>query len=850
VTTSYTYNSFGEPLTVTDPLGQVTTNTYDANGNLLTVTTPSPDGVAAGSVTQFGYDLKGELTQITDPLNHITTLAYTPAGLISSISDAQQNVTSYEYDQRGNRTAVVDALQNRTTFTYDLGNRLTKITYPDATFVSFAYDSRGRRTSVTDQNGKTTSYAYDDADRLTSVTDAAAHITSYAYDTENNLLSITDAAGHTTSFGYDAFGRVTQTTFPSTLTESYVYSAVGTLTSKTDRKGQTIQYVYDALDRLTHKGYPDTTGVDYVYDLAGKIKQVTDPTGTYGFAYDNMGRLLGTTTQYAFIPGVTFSNSYGYDAASNRTSFTAPHGSTDTYSYDTLGRLSNITDSAAGQFGFSYDALSRRTGLTRPNAVNTTYSYDSLSRLLSVLHQSGTTTLDGARYSYDLAGNRTSKTNYLNNVTEQYAYDAIYQLTQVTQGTTTSESYSYDAVGNRLSSLGWSYIYNSSNELTSTSAATYTYDNNGNTLSKTDSTGTTQYTWDFEDRLTSTTLSSGGRVTFNYDPFGRRIHKSSASGTTNYLYDGANNVEEVGSSGILFARYAHGEDIDEPLVASRAGSSAFYEVDGLGSVTSLTSIDGTISNNFAYDSFGNFNSMADPFLQPFRYTGRQWDSETGLYYYRERYYDTSTGRFLSEDPVGVGDGTSWFSYVGNNPTNFVDPSGLRRAPAPKPSLKKPFVVPRRPPAPTSVANRLLNAAGDLAADALEDIFIVLALEDQAGTDTEIEFEKECLKRAKNPEWCRVGRWMNPTELSNMQATNRVQEGPGGMTNVAYPADPNAYKAAPKGDVYVEFWVPCKSLRPGGSPIWRKIYGPKFRLAPKLGITEMPPAYGIDQLLVK
>jgi len=234
---------------------------------------------------------------------------------------------------------------------------------------------------------------------------------------------------------------------------------VGNLTSKVDRKNQTIQYVYDALNRLTHKGYPDATGVDYVYDLVGKIKQVTDPTGTYGFAYDNMGRLIGTTTQYSFLPGTpapTFSNSYAYDAASNRTSFTGPDGSTNTYVYDTLNRLSTLTNSLTGQFAFSYDSLSRRTALSRPNGVNTTYGYDSLSHLLNVLHKSGTVTLDGAGYTYDNAGNRTSKTNYLNNITENYTYDAIYQLIQVTQGATTTESYSYDAVGNRLSSLGMS----------------------------------------------------------------------------------------------------------------------------------------------------------------------------------------------------------------------------------------------------------------------------------------------------------------------------------------------------------------------------------------------------------
>ena len=117
--------------------------------------------------------------------------------------------------------------------------------------------------------------------------------------------------------------------------------------------------------------------MEYAYDLAGKVQQVSDPTGTYGFAYDNMGRLMGTSTKYAFLSGPTYTNSYTYDAASNRTSLTAPDGSISTYGYDTLNRLNGLANSWAGSFGFGYDALSRRTQLTRPNGVNTNYSYDS-----------------------------------------------------------------------------------------------------------------------------------------------------------------------------------------------------------------------------------------------------------------------------------------------------------------------------------------------------------------------------------------------------------------------------------------------------------------------------------------
>ena len=423
--------------------------------------------------------------------------------------------------------------------------------------------------------------------------------------------------------------------------------------------------------------------MDYIYDLVGKIKSVTDPTGTYGFAYDNMGRLIGTTTQYTFLPGTTYSNGYTYDAASNRTGFTAPDGSTNTYVYDTLNRLSTLTNSVTGQFGFGYDPLSRRTSLTRPNNVSTSYSYDNLSRLLSVLHQAGGTTIDGASYTLDNAGNRTVKQNLQNGVTENYTYDPTYQLTQVQQvvngNTTTSENYTYDALGNRLSSLNVaSYSYNNSNQLTSSSDGfSYTYDNNGNTLTKATGAGTTSYGWDFENRLTSVTLpNGGGTVSYRYDSSGRRIQKTGPNGTTNYLYDGPNLLGEVDQSGNLLARYADGPTIDQPLFEFRSGSASYYDTDGSDSISSLTSASGTIASTYAYDTFGNLSASTGSLANPFRYTGREFDSETGVYFYRTRYYDASNGRFVNEDLARFAGGTNFYRYVGNSPTRFIDPYGL------------------------------------------------------------------------------------------------------------------------------------------------------------------------------
>jgi RHS repeat-associated protein len=422
--------------------------------------------------------------------------------------------------------------------------------------------------------------------------------------------------------------------------------------------------------------------VTYTYDAAGRMTEVQDTvTGTYTFGYDNMNRLSSAGVDYSFDSAGTLTVQYGYDKASNRTSMTDPQSVPTTYGYDTLNRLHTLTyNGQSPNYTFGYDALSRRNSLTRPNGVATTYGYDPVSRLLSVLHKLGSTTLDGAVYTYDNAGNRLTRVDQCTSTQLNYTNDHIYQLTKVTQGTNTPpivESYSYDLVGNRLSSLGVSpYNYNSSNELTSTPSGNYTYDANGNTLS--DAQGRS-FTWDFENRLMQAVVpgTNGGTTIFKYDPFGRRIQKSGPLGTTNYLYDGPNLLEEVDSTGNVLARYTQAWKADEPFAELRSGTTSYYEQDGLSSVSSLSNAAGALANTYTYDSFGKLTASTGSITNPFQYTGREFDSETGIYSYRHRYYDPNIGRFISGDPVGFrGQDINLYRYVKNQPTGFVDPSGL------------------------------------------------------------------------------------------------------------------------------------------------------------------------------
>jgi RHS repeat-associated protein len=409
----------------------------------------------------------------------------------------------------------------------------------------------------------------------------------------------------------------------------------------------------------------------------GRRTQVVDSTGTYSFGYDNMARMTSATTDYTFDSTGPLTVQYSYDAASNLTMMQTAQAN-PMYAYDNLNRLTSV-QSIGQSFTIGYDALSRRTSLARlPNGITTSYGYDPVSRLTSVLHTLGSATVDGATYTYDNGPNRRSRTDKRTNVTLTYGYDNIYQLKSVLQGSTTKESYTYDPVGNRLSSLGVSpYTYNTSNELMSTPSGSYTYDNNGNR--KGDPSGAT-YFWENDNRLSSMVLpGAGGTVNFKYDPFGRRIQKSfTQSGTTtttNYLYDGVKLLERLQQNGTILSSFTNTLNIDEPLAETISGTTSYYEQDGLSSVTSLSNNAGALANTYTYDSFGKLTASSGTTANPFRYTGREFDTETGIYEYRARYYDQNVGRFLSEDPIGFRGGIDFYAYVKNRPTSFVDPKG-------------------------------------------------------------------------------------------------------------------------------------------------------------------------------
>jgi RHS repeat-associated protein len=465
-------------------------------------------------------------------------------------------------------------------------------------------------------------------------------------------------------------------TYADGSSERFSYDAVGNLTRSINRSGKDIDYTYNQDGLLIHKEYADGSAVSYGYDARGNLTSATDASGIISMTYDGADRL----TRIAYPSGRSLD--FTYDAGGRRTQMVDQNGFAVNYAYDANGRLASLTNTAGELItSYTYDAVGRLARETNGNGTYTTYEYDAAGQLLHLVNHDDDGTVNSRfDYGYDALGRRTSMTTLEG--TWQYEYDATGQLTGVTVPDGRTIQYRYDAAGNRISvtdsGVSTSYSTNNLNQYTTVGNATFTYDADGNLISKTEGSNTWTYTYDDENRLVGVTAPNG-TWTYQYDALGNRIATIQNGQRTDYLLDptGLGDViAEYDGSGNLVARYTHGLGLTSRIDASN--SATYYDSDAVGSTVGLTGANGDYLNRYSYLPFGENLTTVEGIANPFEYVG-QWgvmDEGNGLDFMRARYYDSFQGRFLSTDPLNYAGGDfNLYRYGLNNPLSFIDPNG-------------------------------------------------------------------------------------------------------------------------------------------------------------------------------
>jgi len=467
---------------------------------------------------------------------------------------------------------------------------------------------------------------------------------------------------------------------------------------------------------LTKKTYEDNSTAVFEYDKIGNMTKAENDDSTVTFDYENVYRLIETTQKIYSYPTRTIE--YDYDAAGNRTAMTDPNltGQNDPkveYTYNSLNQLASITDVYNNATNYYYDAGGTLTNRTYGNGAEADYAYDAVNRLTLLENKkSDDSEISTFFYEHDKAGNRTKRADDPTSSTKtlKYSYDNIYEVTEVyhVQGPEVLEEFSYDGVGNRTADSDYNnYSYNSNNQLTSYDSMTLTYDKNGNLTKKTETgVGDTTYSYNYENRLVRIDYPDSDYSTYKYDALGRRIEKRDTDGAiSRYVYDGQNMVAEYDGSNNIVANYIQSLGIDRPISMYRGGEMYWYHKDALGSIYQMTDEDETVVRTYDYSAFGTIISETGSLINPFTYTAREYDEDSGLYYYRARYYDPAVGRFLQRDPffalgfvfyesqrndpvyparILLGNAAALdnygydvlYRYGRNNPLNRVDPYGL------------------------------------------------------------------------------------------------------------------------------------------------------------------------------
>lgn len=657
------YNANDAITSVTDERGGVTAYTYDANGNLIKATDPRK------SVVNYVYNTLDRVTQFRDRLDKPFNFSYNTQGLLSQLQDGTGLNTDFGYDPRGwlNRvtrgasswqagyndegiltsrttpsghsetrqvdalgfvTSVRNALGQATTFARDLLSRVTAITNPLGRTTTYSYDNRGYLASVTlpatgtsDEPGLravTATYQRDALGNLLRITDLRGQNWQFTRNQSGQLLTSADPLGHSATYTHNAVGQLSRLVFPCGGSVNQTFDNTGNMTRQSYSSGLDLRYTYDANNRLT-----EANSITFLYNKNGSSVDTGMSGGISGgfsgwASHDDAGRVAALRT---WIGNDNFITRYTYDASS--------------------GLLTRVLDERSGaQVDFTYDADWRLIKITRSNGVQTTYTWDNANRLTGIRDErvQAVTGLNAdplidLRYTLDAAGqvaavNMTAPLlpgPQIRNGIEEFTYDQAAQISV--------SGYSYDLDGRLTASPEHSFAWDAASRLVGVDSARLGYDGLDDVISRTVPGQTSYFLYNYavamspiatERTVVTVPTAQGAEATATTEAF--RHYVWTPDGRLLYMID-----------------------------QSAGNKIYFFHFDRTGSTLALTDGSGALADAYAYNPYGKLLAHQGANTQPFTYMGRygvRQEGNTGtLYQMGTRYYDATSGRYISRDPT-------------------------------------------------------------------------------------------------------------------------------------------------------------------------------------------------------
>lgn len=697
-TSQCTYNAFHLTST-TDPSGLTTFYTYDGAGRLI-------QEQKGAHLTTYAYDTLGRRMQTRERYGE------NAERLTICLYDALDRIKEERIEENG-------ALLRRSTFGYDVdGNCISQAMETDGgiALTKTEYNAFKQPTKIVDALGNTTLFTYN-----YSAFNAYGQMVL-----ETNKI---DPLGMQTVTTLNVLGKpdlvVKKNSFGKLLSKKeLLYNAVGdcircietVVTPQAADRTVTTLWEYDACHQLRHlteaAGTPEQKHIRYHYNAFGQKERIEKPDGiSIIHTYDVLGRLSALQSS-----DKSLSYTYHYDLSNRPIRIDDLLHNTQTLrTYDETGRMKEEHLGNGLRMTYSYDDLDRPLTLTLPDDTAIQYTYDALhlrevQRIkngrecykhhyaaynaygsATKMNYAGCAGIEQCQYdllgrmtqskmphyseqiTYDSVGNLTAVK--VNDVLNQYRYDDTYQL-QSEQGSV-NHTYLCDSLYNCVNKDGISRTFNSLNQLLTHGDANYRYDANGNLISKNENGKTTTYSYDGLDRLTNVTIDQAS-YSYIYDAFNRRLSKQTAAKTEHYLYQGQNEIGmfDTQIAQLRILGVGKGAEIGAAIAIEIGGQTAIPIHDHNGNVTLLLDhTNGNLIEKYQYSAFGEENSSSS-FGNPWRYSSKRHDPETGFVYFGRRYYDPTTCRWVTPDPLSFEGGPNLYAYVLNSPLNHIDLYGL------------------------------------------------------------------------------------------------------------------------------------------------------------------------------